>query len=284
MKIAYHADDAIDAQLIADLLNDNDIFAQVRGAHMQGAVGEAAAMGNVKVWVHDEDFERGRELVEDWESAQIIDDSTSEYRQIDISASGNKTLRFVKNISLFISGIIFALALQKYWGQGSSFGSSISYTDTGLIEKLDANYDGLDDQIYYVGDTGLASEVHLDTNFDGEIDGIIKYDRRGLTDSAKADYDFDGVFETNEEYRYGVISKIESDFDQDGYYEVTSLYKADEGEERYLSKSSFGSPKKYQKFEKGRLVYAKLDQDGDGKYDVEYYYDDVEEVKSKNKL
>ncbi|RDX35645.1 DUF2007 domain-containing protein [Kangiella sp. HD9-110m-PIT-SAG07] len=78
MKIAYHADDAIDAQLISDLLNDNGLFAQVRGAHMQGAVGEAAAMGNVKVWVNDEDLDEAKSIVEDWGNAAFIDEEDKE--------------------------------------------------------------------------------------------------------------------------------------------------------------------------------------------------------------
>ena len=78
MKIAYHADDAIDAQLISDLLNNSDIFAQVRGAHMQGAVGEAAAMGNVKVWVKDEDLTEAKSIIEEWGSAAFVDEKDAE--------------------------------------------------------------------------------------------------------------------------------------------------------------------------------------------------------------
>ena len=78
MKIAYHADDAIDAQLVSDLLNNSDIFAQVRGAHMQGAVGEAAAMGNVKVWVNDEDLDVAKSIIDEWGSASFVDEEDAE--------------------------------------------------------------------------------------------------------------------------------------------------------------------------------------------------------------
>lgn len=36
---------------------------------MQGVVGEAAAMGNVKVWVNDEDLEQAKSMIEDWDNA-----------------------------------------------------------------------------------------------------------------------------------------------------------------------------------------------------------------------
>jgi hypothetical protein len=36
---------------------------------MQGAVGEAAAMGNVKVWVNDEDLDQAKSIIEEWDNA-----------------------------------------------------------------------------------------------------------------------------------------------------------------------------------------------------------------------
>ena len=78
MKIAYHAEDAVDAQLISDLLNNSGIYAQVRGAHMQGAVGEAAAMGNVKVWVNDEDLKKAKTVVDEWGSASFVEEEDTE--------------------------------------------------------------------------------------------------------------------------------------------------------------------------------------------------------------
>ena len=78
MKIAYHADDAVDAQLISDLLNNGGVYAQVRGAGMQGAAGEAAAMGNVKVWVNDDDLAEARSIIESWGEATFVDEEDAE--------------------------------------------------------------------------------------------------------------------------------------------------------------------------------------------------------------
>ncbi|MBV35407.1 MAG: hypothetical protein CMP47_08105 [Rickettsiales bacterium] len=86
MKIAYHADDALDAQLISDLLNNGGIFAQVRGAGMQGAVGEAAAMGNVKVWVKDEDLAEAKVIIENWGNASFVDEEDAELFKDDEDA------------------------------------------------------------------------------------------------------------------------------------------------------------------------------------------------------
>ncbi|GAA4354286.1 DUF2007 domain-containing protein [Kangiella marina] len=87
MKIAYHAEDAVDAQLISDLLNNNGIFAQVRGAHMQGAVGEAAAIGNVKVWVNDEDVSQAEAIVEEWGSATFVEEEDAQMFDDSLNSS-----------------------------------------------------------------------------------------------------------------------------------------------------------------------------------------------------
>lgn len=48
MKIVYHAENGMDASLVKDLLSSAGIHAEVRGTALQGAVGEAPAMNNVK--------------------------------------------------------------------------------------------------------------------------------------------------------------------------------------------------------------------------------------------
>lgn len=78
MKIAYHADTTVDAQLVSDVLNGNDIFAQVRGAHMQGVLGEGAAVGSIKVWVNDDDVEEAKILVEEWNQAGFSDEDEAD--------------------------------------------------------------------------------------------------------------------------------------------------------------------------------------------------------------
>lgn len=90
MKIAYHADDAVDAQLISDLLNNGGVYAQVRGAGMQGAVGEAAAMGNVKVWVNDDDLAEARSIIESWGEATFVDEEDVELFNDDEAPGSSK--------------------------------------------------------------------------------------------------------------------------------------------------------------------------------------------------
>ncbi len=74
MKIVYHAENGMDANIVKGVIESAGIFAQVRGEGLQGAVGEAAAMNNVKVWVNDEDYATAREIVNDWQSAEFVSD------------------------------------------------------------------------------------------------------------------------------------------------------------------------------------------------------------------
>ncbi|MBD3654340.1 DUF2007 domain-containing protein [Kangiella sp.] len=83
MKIVYHAENGMDASLVKDLLSSAGIHAEVRGTALQGAVGEAPAMNNVKVWVGLEDYAEAREIVTGWESAEIIIDDENMFDEED---------------------------------------------------------------------------------------------------------------------------------------------------------------------------------------------------------
>ena len=74
MKIVYHAENAMDANIVKGVIEAAGIYADVRGEGIQSAVGEAAAMNNVKVWVHDNDYPEARDIVVGWQSAEFIDD------------------------------------------------------------------------------------------------------------------------------------------------------------------------------------------------------------------
>lgn len=114
MKIAYHADTAIDAQLVADVLNGNDIFAQVRGAQMQGAVGEAAAMGNVKVWVHDEYIAQAKSLVEEWQQAGFVSEEDADLFKDDNESSQPESVHRItssKEKALTVSFLLIVVLL-----------------------------------------------------------------------------------------------------------------------------------------------------------------------------
>lgn len=70
MKIVYEARDSLEGHMIANLLEQASIYARVDGEFLQGAVGEIQALGLVKVRVNNDDYQRAREIVQQWESTQ----------------------------------------------------------------------------------------------------------------------------------------------------------------------------------------------------------------------
>lgn len=76
MRIIYDAHTSLDAYVIKNLLESEGIAAFVQGEHLQGGVGELAAMDLVKVSVHDEDAAAARALIEAWETSQPADEET----------------------------------------------------------------------------------------------------------------------------------------------------------------------------------------------------------------
>lgn len=78
MKAAYDAQNLIDAQLVCDLLHSAGIPARVSGAGLLGAAGELPAIGVVQVLVPDDDIERARAVVAEWDAGEIPDEETLE--------------------------------------------------------------------------------------------------------------------------------------------------------------------------------------------------------------
>lgn len=67
MKIVYRASNIAEAHIISGLLESNGIESHVGGFYLQGGVGELAAMDFANVHVSDEDFDRARIIVAEYE-------------------------------------------------------------------------------------------------------------------------------------------------------------------------------------------------------------------------
>ena len=74
MMVAYHASNSIEAYLIKNLLEQQEIAAYVFGDYLQGGVGEIPAIGLVTVNVSDSDYTRAKEIVDEWDASVIIED------------------------------------------------------------------------------------------------------------------------------------------------------------------------------------------------------------------
>ena len=74
MMVVYHASNSIEAYLIKNLLEQEEIPAYVFGDYLQGGVGEIPAIGLVTVNVSDSDYTRAKEIVDEWDASVIIED------------------------------------------------------------------------------------------------------------------------------------------------------------------------------------------------------------------
>ena len=74
MMVVYHASNSIEAYLIKNLLEQQEIAAYVFGDYLQGGVGEIPAIGLVTVNVSDSDYTRAKEIVDEWGASVIIED------------------------------------------------------------------------------------------------------------------------------------------------------------------------------------------------------------------
>ena len=74
MMVVYHASNSIEAYLIKNLLEQQEIAAYVFGDYLQGGVGEIPAIGLVTVNVSDSDFTKAKEIVDEWDASVIVED------------------------------------------------------------------------------------------------------------------------------------------------------------------------------------------------------------------
>lgn len=66
MITVYHASNSIEAYLVKNLLEQQEIAAYVFGDYLQGGVGEIPAIGLVTVNVDDTDYAEAKKIIDDW--------------------------------------------------------------------------------------------------------------------------------------------------------------------------------------------------------------------------
>jgi len=73
MKVVYNANDAIEAQLIKNMLKQIDVDAFIHGDMLQGGIGELQVFGLVQVLVHDDDYYQAKQVIDDWNNANLLE-------------------------------------------------------------------------------------------------------------------------------------------------------------------------------------------------------------------
>lgn len=68
MPTVFQAANALEAHLVADLLERSHIEARIEGEYLTGAIGDLPVAGLVRVVVREEDAELARSIIAQWES------------------------------------------------------------------------------------------------------------------------------------------------------------------------------------------------------------------------
>ena len=84
MITVYHASNSIEGYLIKNLLEQQEISTFVLGEHLQSGVGEIPAIGLIRVSVSDTDYQRAKEIVDEWDASIVIEDSATDYNYVPV--------------------------------------------------------------------------------------------------------------------------------------------------------------------------------------------------------
>lgn len=75
MKIIYSASNAIEANLLKDILQQEGVDAHISGEYLQGGMGELPAMGLIHILVDDDDSDQAEKIISAWERGSFQLDS-----------------------------------------------------------------------------------------------------------------------------------------------------------------------------------------------------------------
>lgn len=75
MQIIHYATDLIEAQMVGSMLESQGIPAKVNGINLIGAAGELPVNDMLNIAVADVHSEQAKQLIKDYLSAEIIEDS-----------------------------------------------------------------------------------------------------------------------------------------------------------------------------------------------------------------
>lgn len=248
MRTLYEPSNALEAQMLHDLLKQEGIFSRVDGAYLQGGVGELPASGFVRLVVDEADYERARSVIERWEATEVSETTSGPVRSANAFASG---------LAGLLVGALSAYAFLH-----------VPVKDDGV----DFNRDGVLDVRWIYSASGTFLGTRVDRNLDGKPDYTTQADWRGLDESAEADDDFDGVFETRQRFRAGNLESSEADTDGDGIVDLHSSYTHGViAYEETLDPYS-GRVVRIDHYRLGRITHAEVDTDGDGTLDTRLTY------------
>lgn len=255
MKTLYEPSNALEAQMLHDLLQQEGITTRINGAYLQGGIGELPASGLVRLVVEDDDYEQARTIIKKWEATETP------------TAEPAIAKPPTKAISAALGGLLIGVV-------GSYFFFHVPINGDGI----DHNHDGTLDERWRYSTSGAFLGSTMDRNFDRKVDYKNYTNQKTEVVSAESDDDFDGVFETKIQIKGGNFEHIEVDTDGDTLPNLKSDYTHGIiASTEYINPLS-GSPVRVEHYHLGELKTAEIDTDNDGKLDKRYTYSKTAQI------
>ena len=248
--------------MLLDLLQQEGLSARIHGEHLQGAMGELPAAGLVSLVIPEEEFAAAREVIARWELAQPAEPVQPTTR-----------VRQGRGGWLLLIGLLLGV------------GATYAYVRAPVsTDGVDHNRDGLLDEHWTYSPRGTPVRVEIDRNLDTKTDYIAHYDERGLLSTAQSDDDFNGKFETSIAFRSGNVVTVETDTDGDGYPDLVTNYASGVAQTLEYRDPKTGQPLRIEHLKLGKLQFAELDADKDGKLDTRLTYSPLGDELSRSPI
>lgn len=249
--------------MLADLLAGEGIVAHVHGAALQGAVGDLPASNLIQLMAADEDYDRARALLMQWERAGSSEEPVSQ---------PGKRFRFVAALVFLLVGAFIG------WGAKVALDNS-RYTIGETTTSLDQNGDGQDDLTwFYRLGSSYAHRGEFDSNHDGRTDLIAHYDEVGVPTEESSDNDFDGHFETRSVFRGGVRVRSEVDTDRNRVPDLIQHYENGILKREEITDARYGWVVRINHYADLRLQRSEIDLDRNRSLETVRVYDRFGEI------
>ena len=255
MKTLYEPSNALEAQILHDLLQQEGIETRINGAYLQGGVGELQASGLVRLVMEDEDYEQARTIIKRWEATEVPTGEPA------VAKPPTKAL------TAALGGLLLGVV-----GTYSFFHIPIN------VDGNDYNYDGVLDERWRYSASGAFLGSTVDRNLDRKVDYQSQTNQKGEAVSAEADDDFDGIFETKIQIKNGSFEYIEVDTDGDALPNLKTYYKYGVAVSTEYINPLSGLPARVEHYRLGALTTAEVDTDNDGKLDKRYTYSNTAQI------
>lgn len=257
MKTVYEAANALEAHMLADVLRQEGITAQVMGGYLPGAMGELPAAGLVRLMVEEDDHTRARSVIERWEATQVNEPATRAVRPV---VTGS---RWRWGLGGLVLGAGLCLAVVRLPTDQTEF---------------DHNRDSLVDERWALSPAGQIVGVEQDRNFDSRMDLRLHYGASGELDTEERDDDFDGQFESRTWYRMDQAQRTEADTDGDRLIDSVTHYTHGVATRMDTLEPRSGQPVRIEHLHLGRIERVERDSDLDGRLDIREHYNPLGQI------